>query len=291
MNSVRATTLLAGVLTLGAVVPASVRAELVLPRPSPAATSKQTIGLTEMTVTYSRPGVKGREIWGGLVPYDKPWRTGANEPTTFTTSDEIQVGGKTLAAGSYSVFTVPAKGGPWKVVFSRQKDLLQGKVPFDPAQYVFELTATPETGLPNQEWLWLGFEDLTANGANLVMRWEKARLAVPITMDVNGRVLASARKEIAAAKADDWRTPLRAATWAFDNGVAQDEAKAWLDQSLKVQKAHGNVALQARWLMKDGKKTEAIAAAKEAIALGKASKDPVDTAPTEKLVAEWTASK
>ena len=93
------------------------------------------------------------------------------------------------------------------------------------------------------------------------------------------------------ARPDDWQTRLRAAAWAFDNDVAKSEAAAWLDQSLAIKKAHGNQALRARWLMKDGKKKEAIAMANDAIAAGKAATPPADTAPTEKLVAEWVAAK
>ena len=113
---------------------------------------------------------------------------------------------------------------------------------------------------------------------------------MPITVDVNSKVLAHARAEVAAAKADDWRTPHRAASWTFDAGVAPEEGSKWLQKSLAIQKSYANVSLQARWLAKDGKKKEAVAAAKEAVALGKASKDPVDTAATEKLITEWTAA-
>ncbi len=265
------------------------RAELVLPRPSPNASVSQTIGVTNFTLTYSRPGVKGRVIWGGLVPYDSTWRTGANEPTSLTTSDEITVAGQKLPAGKYSVLTIPRRG-EWTVIFSGQKDL-QGSSNYDPKQDVMRVTATPDTTQPHQEWLWLGLDDLTPNSGNLVLGWQRLRLAVPIAVDVNATVLAGARREIAAAKSDDWRTPHRAATWCFDNSVALDEGAAWLEKSLSVQQAYANLSFKARWLAKDGKKPEAIATAKKAIEAGKASKPQVDTSTTEKLLAEWTAKK
>ncbi len=269
--------------------PAGARGELVLPRVSPAAKVSQTIGTTELTLTYSRPGVKNRAIWGGLVPYDKPWRTGANEATTFSTTDEITVAGRTLAAGTYSFFTIPTPG-EWNVIFSGQKGLW-GAFDYDPKQDVLRVTAKPDTTRPHQEWMWLGFDDLTPASCNLVIAWQRLRLAVPIAVDVNGKVLASCRREVAAAKADDWRTPQRAASWCFENDVARDEAAQWLEMSLGVQQTYANLSLKARWLAKDGKKTEAIAAAKKAIDTGKASKDKVDTSATEKLLAEWTAQK
>ncbi len=280
---------LAGLTALGALAAAPAGAELVLPRVSPAAVSKQTIGTTELSIAYSRPGVKGRVIWGGLEAYDKPWRTGANEPTTFTASDDIQVGGKTLAAGSYSLLTIPSQGD-WTVIFTTQKGL-QGSTNYDPKDDALRLTVKPALDAPHQEWLWLGFDDLTATGANLVLRWDKLRLAVPIEVDVNTKVLASCRTEVAAAKADDWRTPFIAARWCFDNGVALDEGRGWLEKSIGVQKSHANLNLKARWLHKDGKTKDAVLAAKDAIATGKASKDAVDTSATEKLLAEWTAKK
>jgi len=278
------------VLFLAAAITAATcaNAELVLPRVSQKAVVTQTIGTTDLTLTYSRPGVKSREIWGALVPYDKPWRTGANEATTFAVTDDITVGGQKLAAGTYSFFTLPT-AGDWTVIFSRQKELW-GSTDYDPKQDALRVTAKPSAAEP-VEWMRLGFENLAANSCDLVLRWEKLQLAVPIQVDVNTKVLANCRAEIAAAKADDWRTTQRAAGWCFDAGVALDEGAAWLDKSLAVQKTYQNLSLKARWLAKDGKKKEAIATAREAVAAGKASKEKVDTAATEKLLADWTAAK
>ncbi len=265
------------------------RAEFTPPRPSPSASVSQTIGLTNFTLTYSRPGVKGRVIWGGLVPYDSTWRTGANEANSLTVSDTITVAGKKLPAGKYSILTIPRRG-EWTVIFSGQKDL-QGASNHDPKQDALRVTATADTTQSHTEWMWLGFEDLTPNSGSLVLRWQRLRLAVPITIDLNALVLASARKEITIAERDAWRNSLRAATWCFDNSVALAEGAAWLERSIAAQPNHANLSLNARWLAKDGKKVEAIAAAKKAIEAGKAAKPPVDTAATEKLVAEWTAKK
>jgi hypothetical protein len=280
----------AGLVAIGLLaIAGSARADLVLPRISPNATVKQTIGITDLTLTYSRPGVKNRAIWGALVPFDKPWRTGANEATTFTTTDDIMVSGQKLPAGTYSFFTIPTAGS-WTVIFSKQKELW-GSTDYDPKQDALRVTAAPDTTQPHQEWMQLGFDDLTPTSCNLTLRWQRLRVAVPVTVDVNALTLARCRTEIAAAKPDDSRTPMRAAQFCFDNGVAMDEGKKWLDQSLKVQPNYSNLTLQARWLMKDGKKNEAMAAAKKAIDAGKASKDKVDTSGTEKLLADWSAGK
>jgi hypothetical protein len=278
--------LAAAVLAAGA-APAA-RAELVLPRVSPKASLTQTIGVTDLTVTYCRPGVKGRVIWGELVPYDKPWRTGANEATTFTATDDITVAGQKLAAGSYSFFTLPT-AGDWTVIFSKQKDLW-GAYEYDPAQDALRVTAKPAAAEP-VEWMRFTFENLTPGSADLVLRWEKLQVALPIAVDVNGIVLPKARAEVAAAKADDWRTPYRAASFCFDSGINLEEGAQWLEKSLAVQPAYGNLNLKARWLAKDGKTKDAIATAQKAIETGKAAKPPADTAALEKLVAEWSGKK
>ena len=264
-------------------------AEFQAPRPSPNASVSQTIGQTNFTLTYSRPAVKGRVIWGGLVPYDSTWRTGANDPTSLTVGDTVTVAGQTLPAGKYSILTIPRRG-EWTVILSAQKNL-QGSTNYDPAQDVLRVTATPDTTLPHEEWMWLGFDDLTPSSGNLVLRWQRLRLAVPIAVDTPSLVLANARKEIANTDRDAWQNPLRAATWCFDNGVALAEGAAWLEKSIAAQPNHANLSLKARWLAKDGKKAEAVATAKKAIEVGKAAKPPANTAPTEKLLAEWTAKK
>jgi hypothetical protein len=272
-----------GIVTLA--VPA--RAQLKLPRVSPKATLTQTVGLTDLTLSYSRPGVKKRTIWGDLVPYDQPWRTGANEATTLTTTDEIQFGGKKLAAGTYSIVTIPG-AKEWTVVLNKDTELWS-KNEYKESEDVMRVKVTPTTA-PHQEWMSLGFEDLGPETASLVLRWEALQVAVPIKVDANGKALAGAREAVASAKADDWRTPYQAASFTFNNDVAMDEGQKWLEKSLGVQENYINLSLKARWQAKKGDKTGAVATAKKAVAAGKASKDKVDTAPTEKLITEWTAS-
>ena len=282
------TRLCAATVTALAVLTAPVHADLVLPRVSQAATTSQTIGVTQMTVVYSRPGVKGRAIWGALVPYGKPWRTGANEATTFTTTDPITVAGQKLPAGTYSFFTVPARGA-WTVIFSRQKDLW-GAFSYDSTQDQLRVTATPDTTAPPTEWMALGFENLAATTCDLVLRWEKLRLAVPIAVDVNDRVLADCRTAVTAAKPDDWRTPYRAASWTFDAGVAPDQGHAWLEHSIGIQANVQNMRLKALWLAKDGKTADAITAGERAVSLGKAANEKDVTPLIEKQVADWKAA-
>ena len=264
---------------------APARADLVLPRLSPNATITQSVGITDLTVKYSRPGVKGRAIWGGLVPYAKPWRTGANEATNFTTTDAIAIGGKPLPAGTYALFTIPAEN-EWTVIFSKQKDLW-GSFDYDDKQDVLRLAVKPQPA-EMVEWMRFSFDNLTPNSTDLVLRWEKLQLAVPITVDVNGITLARARTELAAAKKDDWRLRYRVAQYMYDQNLELTEAARLLDESLAIQAGYSNLGLRARWLAKDGKKKEAVKAAEKAIAAGKAAKPPADTSALEKDLAGWS---
>jgi len=267
----------------------SARAELQVPRVSPNAKVSQTLGLTELTIVYSRPGVKGRAIWGALVPYDKPWRTGANEATTFATTDTIRVEGQTLPPGTYSFFTIPS-AGDWTVVFSRQKDLW-GAFDYKPDQDQLRVTVKPLPAAESEEWMRFAFEALSPNSVELHLRWEKLDVPVRIEADVVSHVLASARLEVPAAKPDDWRTPFRAAGFCLDNNVAPDEAMKWAKASVAVEANFNNLSLLARVQKSAGQKATAIATAEKAVAAGHASKDKVDTAPTEKLIADWKAEK
>ena len=268
--------------------PTAARADVVVPRISPKASVAQSIGITDLTVNYCRPGVKGRAIWGELVPYDKPWRAGANEPTKFTTTDDITVAGKPLAAGSYAVLTIPTQGD-WTVIFSKQADL-SGSTNYDEKQDVLRVTAAPAAA-DHVEWLQYTFDDVTPTSTNLTLRWEKLKVAVPITVDVNTITLAKARTELAAAKADDWRSPLRAAQFTFDSGVAMDEGAKWLDQSIAIQPGYSNLNLKARWLAKAGDTKGAVAAAKQALEINKAQATPADATTLEASLAEWSGKR
>lgn len=266
-------------------------AQLRTPRPSPGATVKQTIGTTDLTVTYSRPGVKGRTIWGGLVPYDKPWRTGANEATDFTTTDDIMVEGKPLPAGTYAFLTIPGKD-TWTVVFSKQKDMW-GAFEYKESEDVLRATVAPVALAEPKEWMEIAIDPVTPNTAELAIRWEKLKIPVRITVDVNGKVLKDARTAIAAAKPDDWRTPWNAANWAFENSASPDEAKAWAAKALAIQKNPRTLQLSARIAQKEGQQKAAVAQLTEAITVAKADKDfsKEVTAGYEKMLAEWTAKK
>ncbi len=259
-------------------------AQLDLPRPSPKATITQTVGLTDVTITYCRPGVKGRVIWGGLVPYDQVWRTGANEATTITFADDVTVEGTKLAAGTYGLFTIPGKD-QWTVIFNKgakqwgayeykqDQDVLRIKVAARPAGF--------------HELMTFSFPVVATESAEVALTWERLTVPFSFKVDTIDKVMTSARKAIAEAKPDDWRTSYRAAAFCLDNNTGLDEARAWLEKSIAVKETMYNLTGKARLLAMEGKKADAIALAKKAIAVGKAADPKADTSMTENLIKEW----
>jgi hypothetical protein len=291
---------------------AYVSAQVRVPRPSQKASVMQTIGVTDITITYSRPGVKGRTIWGDalpeqanvkgeatldnqntrpkgapIVPWGHVWRAGANEATTFVVTDDVLINGQKLPAGSYSLHTIPTKD-EWTIVFNGTANQW-GSFNYDQAKDTLRVKAKPQMVADNQEWLIYTIDPVTDNSAQVNIRWEKVR--VPFTVevkDVTALALEKARAAVAAAKPDDWRTPLQAASYALQN-KDNEEGMAWLDQSIKVKETFQNLSAKAQALFAAGKKDEAFTVAEKAIERGKA--DKVDTAAFEKRVADMKAGK
>jgi hypothetical protein len=196
-----------------------------LPRPSPNASISQNIGITEVTVHYSRPGVKGRKIWGGLVPYGEVWRTGANENTTIRFSTAVKIQGHDLPAGLYGLQTLPAEG-EWTLILSKDADQW-GAFSYKKEHDALRATIKPQAAEP-QERMSFEFTDLTDTSAKLVLRWEK--LALPITIEVNTPKMVEEK----ARTAISWRASYQAANYCMQNNVCLDEAGKWLDASIAL---------------------------------------------------------
>ena len=232
------------------------------PAPSQHASISQTVGLTDVTISYSRPGVKGRPIWGALVPYDKPWRTGANEATTIAFGDDVTINGQKLAKGKYAFFATPT-ATDWTLIFNSVADQW-GSLGYDATKDALKVTVKPEKAAFT-EWLTYEVPNVTSDAATIVLRWEN--LAVPFTVGTGttAKVMAGAREAVANAKPDDWATPNRAATFAFNSGMTEDATK-WLDASIKAKETIQNLYLKARMQAKAGNKAAAVKSAEQALA-------------------------
>jgi len=265
-------------------LPAVAQQQLNLPRPSQKASVSQTIGLTNMAITYSRPGVKGRQIWGALVPYDKVWRTGANEATTIAFSNDVNINGQKLPAGTYSLHTIPSQNGDWTVIFNSVANQW-GSYSYEEAKDTLRVKATPaKAGFT--EWMTFEVPEVSTDSAKVVLRWENLAVPFTVTTDTTKNALDSIRSAIAAAKADDWQTAYRGAQFAYNNNVALDEGAKWLDQSIKTNETISNLWLKAQWQAKSGDKAGAMKTAQAAIAKG-TPKDAEQVQEIQKQMAAW----
>lgn len=270
-------------LTAGAAFAQQVR----FPSPSSGAVVKQTIGITDVTITYSRPGVKGREIWGKLVPFNELWRTGANAATVLEVSDEVMIEGQKLPAGKYSFFTIPAQTGDWTLVVNKNPNL-GGTAGYKQEEDVFRAKVKAQMMPTSREWLEFSFEDLSDSAATMVLYWERLRLPVKMTVNTNDLAFAKARTAVSAGQGAN----IGFANYALQTNSNLDEALKMIDASIAVQETYRNHVIKARLLEKMGKKADAVKFLEKGVAMGKALKSaPFDLADNEKLLAAWKGTK
>jgi hypothetical protein len=287
-------------------------AQLRTPRPSQKASVMQTVGVTDLTITYSRPGVKGRTIWGdppagapagtatlddarsraanaAIVPYGRVWRTGANEATTFTVTDDVLVNGRPLKAGTYSLHTIPGRD-EWTIIFNADPGQW-GSFQYDEKKDVLRVKSKPEAASDSQEWLAFQIDPEGETSARVNIRWE--RLRVPFTVevkDVPALTLSKARAAVASAKPDDWQTPLQAANYMLNNKLDLAQALGWAEQSIKTRENFNNLNLKARILAAQGKTADAVATGEKALQVGRAANANAQAlAAFEKTLGEWKA--
>lgn len=237
---------------------------LTAPQVSPPATVSQVIGLTELTVSYHRPAANGRPVWGTLVPYGQVWRAGANENTTVSFSTPVNVNGTALAAGTYGLHMIPAPGD-WTVIFSRET-AAWGSFSYDQKEDAARVTAKPEAA-PHQERLGYSFDEPTADSAVLAMRWEKLRLPLTVRIDLGRTVLENYKAQLRGLPRFGWQGWNQAANWAAQNGLELDDALAWADRSIGMNRNFANLRTKALVLTKKGDTATADALTKEALTI------------------------
>jgi len=235
---------------------------------------KQVIGLSDITVTYHRPGVKGRTIWGGLLPYDQVWRAGANEPTLITFSDPVTINGAKLGAGTYRFLIIPGKTG-WELVFNSEVKNW-GSI-HEPKFDTLKVKVQPVAN-QHEEWLSFSFTDLTPTSARVVIAWEK--LAASFTAEF--ATLAKIESQVG-----DWRVLNQAARYGLTEKFSLEQAMVWADRSLALNRNAANVRTKAELLAQKGNYKEAIPLAEESIKLAKAQNPGANVTATEQLIADW----
>lgn len=266
--------------------PAVLAQALEVPAPSPKAKVEQRVGLTDFSLEYSSPGVKGRKIWGDLVPLNEPWRAGANAPTKLTASKDFTFGGKPVPAGSYSLLAIPGSS-TWTVILNKNLNL-QGTQGYDIKDDVARVDVSPESAGPRERLAYF-FTDTTDDGTRLDLEWERLRVSVPIQVDTKAQVRAGIDKAVG----DAWRPHYSAGRYLFDSGGDLDTALRYLDASIEIKPTWWNNWYRAQVLAKQGRSADAVAAAQKAQDLGKGDNtyESFFKEDVTKAIADWKKAK
>lgn len=238
---------------------------------------KQRVGLTDVEVDYSRPNKNGREIFGGLVPYGKLWRTGANAVTKIKFSRAVTLGGKEIPAGEYALFTIPT-ANEWTIILSKDAKV-QSAADYKQENDAARITATPESIPIAIETFTIALNDVKGASATLDFFWDKTRVPVKLTTDDVEQVSKQLDAAVSAGTALDPRTAYQAAAFYYDNNKDMNQAAKWIDQALeKNPDAYFMHYKKAQIQAKLGNKKEAASSAQKAIDILKKDKTPDESA-------------
>lgn len=263
-------------------------AQVKAPAASPACKMTQTVGLTDISLEYARPGVKGRTIFGDLVPYDKMWRTGANKNSIVTFSDDVMVGDQKLAKGSYAIFATPGKSS-WKVDFYTDTENWGTPREWDASKVAGSVMLSPSKTSAPVERFAITVENMTDTGADLVIAWADTKVAMPITVPTDELVMATIDKTMAGPSANDYYS---AGRYYRDSGKDLNKALEYINKSLEIGGDRFWIVRQkALTLAKMGKYKDAIATAEKSIALAKEAGNEGYVKNNMKSIAEWTKMK
>lgn len=228
------------------------------PQPSPTQTVKQNFGLSSITLTYSRPAIKGRKVFGDLVPFGKVWRTGANNPTTIEFGDDVTIGGTKIPKGQYGLITIPDKD-VWTIIVTKQLDITNPSA-YKPENDLVRTTVKPVALRDAVESFTIQFANIKPASCDMQMMWENTIVTVPITTDVDTKVTARIKEVMGS----DNRPYYQAALYYMENGKDLNQALAWFDKAAEQDPDAYWVQLQrANCLAKLGKKEEAKAASQK----------------------------
>ncbi len=254
---------------------------LTTPQPSPTQTIKQNFGLSFIELSYSRPGMKGRKIYGDLVPYGKVWRTGANTATTLTFADDVTIGGVKVKAGKYGLISIPEKKN-WTLIITKQLDVTS-PAGYKQDQDVVRVEAKTMDMDESMESFTMQFANVKTNSTELHIMWDRTAVSLPITTDVETKVMA----QIDQMMNKDNRPYFNAAMYYLDNGKDLNQALAWFDKAIEANPtAFWMHHQRANCLAKLGRKEEAKAAAAKSIELATTAKNDDYVKLNEKLLAE-----
>ncbi len=258
-------------------------------RVSPACTVAQDIGISKIDLAFARPAVKGRKIWGGLLPFGEIWRAGANNATVITISHAAKVAGKDLPAGTYGFFVIPNEKA-WTLILNK-KAKQWGAYEYKKEDDVLRWEVTPQAGA-HLEYLDYRVIPVDSGTAIIELGWERLRVSFPVAFDTKGLYWSQLEDKLKLAPETDWVPWYQAAKYCQEQGIEPQKAQAWIEKSLKAGDSFWNHETAAR-IYKDAKRMpEALAHLQKAIDLSKPGGAPKEyTDNLEKELAVWKALK
>jgi len=262
-------------------------AQIEIPQASPSASVEQKVGLTEVEIEYSRPNMRGRTIFGDLVPYGKIWRTGANKNTTVSFSDDVMVGGQPLKAGKYAVFTKPEKDS-WEIYFYTDTENWGNPENWDDKKVAAKTTAKV-VNLPFEiETFSISVDNVQADNAKLNFLWSNVYVETEIQFPTDKKVMASIEKAMKGTpKSNDYYA---AAVYYFNSGKDISQAKKWIDEAMKMEKEPKYYQLRQQSLIyaKSGDINGAVSLAQQSLDAAKKAGNADYIKMNEESIKEWS---
>ncbi len=226
-----------------------------LPEQSQGQTITQTVGVSTVTIDYHRPQVRGRKVWGSLVPFGQVWRAGANENTTISFSDPVKIEGQDLAAGIYGLHMLPGER-EWQVIFSTNSTSW-GSFSYDEAEDALRVSVKPQKA-PVQEVLQYRFDHLTAEGGIIVLHWEKFEVPFEFEVDTPTHAMAKIRRDLRSLPGFSWQGWQSAANYCLQNNIEHEDCMTWADRALGMEENFNTLQVKAGLLQRAGKDEEAL---------------------------------
>jgi tetratricopeptide (TPR) repeat protein len=269
----------------------TVQAQIEIPAASPAATVTQKVGLTDVSVSYSRPSLRGRTVGKDVAIYGEMWRTGANSPTLIKFTDDITIQGNKVPAGEYVLMSIPAQN-EWTVILHKNKELWgNNDAKYDQANDQLRFTVKPQTNPRAIESFTINFANLKSNSADVELLWGKEIASFTITTDVDSKVMAQIQEKVVNSKEVSPNTYAAAASYYMSANKDMKQALDWMKKAnakdAKFWNLHAQAKIQAN--LKDYK--GAIKTAEQSIELAKKANNPEYVRMNEQAIAEWKKMK
>lgn len=247
----------------------SSKAQIDTPAPSPASKLEQKVGLTDVTITYSRPSMRGRTVFGNLVPYNKLWRTGANQNTIINFSNDVTIAGQALKAGSYALFTKP-NSTSWDVYFYNTTNNWGLPQAWDDRNVAAQVTVVPTAFPFRVETFTMSIDELKSTGAVISILWENTYVAIPFEVPTDKTVTAAIERAMSGPSAGDYYA---AAVYYLQEGKDINQAKTWMDKAMSMFKkpTYWQLRQQSLIYAKSGDKSGAIELARKSLESAKAA--------------------